>query len=73
MSQIQETNSKHGFRQWKPERGKAMMDMELVTVQDCLDMYQKKNMSVLLEDGHVVRFIEETSQARRNHEAQIHM
>lgn len=61
MSQIQGTNNRHGFRRRKPERRITMMDMERITVQDCLDMHKKKNMSVILEDGHVVRFIKEES------------
>lgn len=33
--------------------------MKAVTIQDCLDMYHMKGMSVLLENGQVVRFTEE--------------
>lgn len=33
------------------------MNMSAVTIQDCLDMYQMKEMSAYIENGQVVRFV----------------
>lgn len=35
------------------------MNKEIISIQDCLDMYEKKGQSVILNDGKVVRFIKE--------------
>lgn len=34
-------------------------DLSLVTIEDCLDMYEKKGLSVVCNDGRVVQFVEE--------------
>lgn len=35
------------------------MNTEIITVEDCLDMYEKKNKSVIINDGQVIDFISE--------------
>lgn len=32
------------------------LELENVTIQDCLDMYEKRNKAVILNDGEVVAF-----------------
>lgn len=43
------------------------MNMETITVQDCLDMQIYKGFAVVINDGKVVEFIDEqkTDQVRR--------
>lgn len=48
------------------------MNMKAITVQDCIDMYRMKGMSVLLENGQVVRFTEEQRKWRKQ-DVRIHM
>ena len=38
------------------------MNYEVVTIQDCLDMHEKKGQAVILENGQVIGFIEEDKQ-----------
>lgn len=35
------------------------MDNEYITIEDCIEMYEKKNMCVLLSNGKVVKFEKE--------------
>lgn len=35
------------------------MNLETITVQDCLDMYEKKEQATIINDGKVIRFVEE--------------
>lgn len=35
------------------------MNWDRVTVQDCIDMYEKKNKCAVLNDGHVTNFVED--------------
>lgn len=35
------------------------MNMDAITVQDCIDMYQKKGQATVINDGAVVCFIAE--------------
>lgn len=35
-----------------------MMDWEKVTVQDCIDMYEKKNKCAVINDGKIINFVE---------------
>jgi hypothetical protein len=32
------------------------IDLDMVTVQDCIDLFEKKNMETILNDGHIVDF-----------------
>ncbi len=36
------------------------MNNENITIQDCLDMYEKKNKVAIIENGQVVEFRRET-------------
>lgn len=33
------------------------MNADMITVQDCIDMYQYKNLTVVIENGHIVGFV----------------
>lgn len=35
------------------------MNKDTITLQDCIDMFEKKDMSVVINDGKVVDFINE--------------
>ncbi len=35
------------------------MNLKRITIQDCLDMYEKRGWSTVLEDGGVSRFVKE--------------
>lgn len=35
------------------------MNLENVTIQDCIDMYEKKDKAVVINDGKVIGFISE--------------
>lgn len=35
------------------------MNKEIITIQDCIDMYEKKNQAVILNDGKVIDFQKE--------------
>ena len=32
------------------------MNLEVITIQDCLDMYEKKGQSVIINDGKIIAF-----------------
>lgn len=32
------------------------MNLEVITIQDCIDMFEKKGMSVIINDGKIVGF-----------------
>lgn len=34
------------------------MNLEVATIQDCIDMYDLKDQSVILNDGKVIGFVE---------------
>lgn len=35
------------------------MNTEIITIEDCLDMYEKKRKAVIINDGKVIGFVEE--------------
>lgn len=35
------------------------MNLEVITIQDCIDMYEKKGQATIINDGKVVGFISE--------------
>ncbi len=43
------------MRTFEPQRP----DLSLATIEDCMDMYEKKNMAVVCNDGQVLCFVEE--------------
>lgn len=34
------------------------MNTEIITIEDCLDMYEKKGQAVIINDGKVIGFTE---------------
>ena len=42
------------------KRGIVMMELngEAITVQDCIDMYEKRDMCTILDSGKIVGFVE---------------
>ena len=36
-----------------------MIEMDNVTIKDCLDLLEKKNKRTIINDGRIVNFIEE--------------
>lgn len=36
-----------------------IIELDNVTLEDCLDLYEKKNTSVVINDGHVINFVKE--------------
>ena len=47
----------------------AEINKEAITIQDCLDNYEKKNRRAILNDGQVVDFEREEEAADDNHAA----
>lgn len=37
----------------------GIVNMEVITVQDCIDMYEKKEMITLISDGKIVGFFDQ--------------
>ena len=37
----------------------AVIQLDEVTLEDCIDLYEKKNMSTIINDGHVINFVKE--------------
>ena len=37
----------------------AVIELDEVTLEDCIDLYEKKNMSTIINDGHVINFVKE--------------
>lgn len=35
------------------------MNKDVITIEDCIDMFEMKNMSAIINDGHVIGFIDE--------------
>jgi hypothetical protein len=40
------------------EKGEIYVNPDVITIQDCLDMYDKKGQAVLIAAGKVVGFID---------------
>ena len=36
-----------------------VIELDNVTLEDCIDLYEKKNTSVVINDGHVINFVKE--------------
>ena len=36
----------------------AVIELDEVTLEDCIDLYEKKNMSTIINDGHIINFVE---------------
>ena len=37
----------------------TVIELDEVTLEDCIDLYEKKNMSTIINDGHIVNFAKE--------------
>ena len=37
----------------------TVIELSEVTLEDCIDLYEKKNMSTIINDGHVINFVKE--------------
>ena len=37
----------------------TIIELGEVTLEDCIDLYEKKNMSTIINDGHVINFVKE--------------
>lgn len=35
----------------------AVIELDEVTLEDCIDLYEKKNMSTIINDGHIINFV----------------
>lgn len=38
------------------------MNREAITLEDCLDMYEKRNKATIINDGQVIMFISENKE-----------
>ena len=37
----------------------AVIELENVTLEDCIDLYEKKNIYIIINDGHITDFVKE--------------
>lgn len=37
----------------------TVIELDEVTLEDCIDLYEKKNMSTTINDGHIINFVKE--------------
>ena len=37
----------------------TVIELSEVTLEDCTDLYEKKNMSTIINDGHIINFVKE--------------
>ena len=37
----------------------AVIELDNVTLEDCLDLYTKKNVTTIINDGRIINFIKE--------------
>ena len=35
----------------------TVIELSEVTLEDCIDLYEKKNMSTIINDGHIINFV----------------
>ena len=36
-----------------------VIELDHVTLEDCIDLYEKKNVKIVINDGHITDFIKE--------------
>ena len=36
-----------------------MIELDNVTLEDCIDLYEKKNVKTVISDGHITDFVKE--------------
>ena len=34
-----------------------VIELDEGTLEDCIDLYEKKNMSAIINDGHIIKFV----------------
>ena len=37
----------------------AVIELDSVTLEDCVDLYEKKNIRIVISDGHITDFVKE--------------
>ena len=37
----------------------TVIELDEVALEDCIDLYEKKNMSTIINDGHIINFVKE--------------
>ena len=37
----------------------TVIELDEVTLEDCIDLYEKKNMSTIINDGYIINFVKE--------------
>ena len=37
----------------------AVIELDNVTLEDCIDLYEKKNIRIVISDGHITDFVKE--------------
>ena len=35
----------------------TVIELDEVTLEDCINLYEKKNMSTIINDGHIINFV----------------
>ena len=35
----------------------TVIELSEVTLEDCIDLYEKKNMSAIINDGYIINFV----------------
>ena len=35
----------------------TIIELGEVTLEDCIDLYEKKNISTIINDGHIINFV----------------
>ena len=37
----------------------TVIELDNVTLEDCIDLYEKKNVKIVISDGHITDFVKE--------------
>ena len=37
----------------------TVIELDNVTLEDCIDLYEKKNVRIVISDGHITDFVKE--------------
>ena len=37
----------------------VVIELDNVTLEDCIDLYEKKNVRIVISDGHITDFVKE--------------
>lgn len=52
--------------QFQRKETEKMINLEVVTIQDCLDLFFMKNKCTICNDGKIIEFIENETQGKNN-------